>query len=209
MIIAFLAGGCCYTTFYSWFYGIKVEFAAKSGQKTTIKTKRLILRQSDKNDRFLMVKIFKNPEIMQTLSGVESFSDKEIDFTLNNWTESIKNQRPFGGYLAYEKKSGKFVGYVSLDHIAYTRPDRAEISYALFKEFRGKGYGFEMAYAIMKHMVPKALKRKLRLPNDVPLRAVTGTAIKNNTASKKILEKLGFEFLHDTQSHRYIYHIER
>ncbi|MDR1031527.1 MAG: GNAT family N-acetyltransferase [Holosporales bacterium] len=204
---AVLVGGwyCCNRMIFE---GVDVQFASAQDQKTKITTKRLILIQSDNNDRELLVQIFQNPEIMLTLSYVERFSDKEFDFILYNWTKSVESSNPFGGYLAYEKVSNSFIGFVALEYIVGTRPDRANISYAVLKEFRGKGYGFEMANAIINHMLPQALKKGMKLPNGVAIRAITGNMTQQNLASKRILEKLGFEFLHDTESHRYVYYVK-
>jgi RimJ/RimL family protein N-acetyltransferase len=206
---AVLVGGryCCKVG-CRLFQDVDVQFAAVQGQKAKITTKRLILIQADKNDRELFVQIFQNPEIMQTLSNVERFSDKELDLILHNWTKSVESSNPFGGYLVYEKAGNSFIGFVALEYITGTRPDRANISYAVLKEFRGRGYGFEMASAVMNHMLPQAVKRGTKLPNGVAIRAITGNMAQQNLASKKILEKLGFEFLHDTNSHRYVYYVK-
>ncbi|MDR1366229.1 MAG: GNAT family N-acetyltransferase [Holosporales bacterium] len=205
---ALVGGWRCCKIYCSALQGVDVQFAAVQGQKTKITTKRLILVQSDEDDRELLIQIFQNPEIMRTLSRVERFSDKEFELILHNWTKSVGSANPFGGYLAYEKASDSFIGFVALEYITGTRPDRANISYAVLKEFRGKGYGFEMASAIMNHMLPQALGKGMKLPNGVAIRAITGNMVQQNLASKKILEKLGFEFLHDTESHRYVYHVK-
>ncbi len=203
-IIAFAGGYFCLKKDPS---EVQVNFAKNYNEPTIITTKRLILRQANQNDKNLVIQIFQNPEIMSTLSDVKSFSDETIDFMLSQWQDNLKNKIPFTAYIAYIKSTNEFAGYIALEHSPSTRPDRASISYALLKKFWRQGYGIEMARAVMEHLLPQSLKAGYKLPDAHKLTSITGTVASGNVASKKILESVGFKFLHEHEMNRYIYNV--
>lgn len=102
-------------------------------------------------------------------------------------TYSIKNEAKGLGYWAcYEKESNKFVGRVVLRHFEYGEELR-EMGYSLLPQFWGKGYATEIAKELLHYGL-----HKLQLPKIIAI------AAKENTASQKVLEKIGFSFIKET-----------
>lgn len=90
-----------------------------------------------------------------------------------------------GRWAVYEKDSGEFIGWCGLK----TRPERnneIDLGYRFVKHSWGKGYATEAAWACLKYGFEK-----------LSLRRIIGRAMPGNTASIKVLEKIGMQYIGD------------
>jgi RimJ/RimL family protein N-acetyltransferase len=86
----------------------------------------------------------------------------------------------------FEKRSNEFVGCCGLKPWVYSPPEGHELGFHLVKTKWGKGYAFEAAQAVVRHGF-----ENLQLPL---LRAGHHS---DNVNSKKVLLKLGFQFVNE------------
>jgi len=90
-------------------------------------------------------------------------------------------RRGVGLWLAHERSSNElvgFCGFIGLPSI-HVEP---QLAYALFERFTGMGYATEMARASVRHACTQARFRDVFASVDAA-----------NVASRRVLEKLGFE----------------
>lgn len=107
--------------------------------------------------------------------GVHSLEDAEKQI-VDKYLPSYKNG--LGNFLVVEKQTGKSIGSCGL----YQRDnlDHPDIGFAFLPEFFGKGYGWEAASAIKSYAF-----------DQLKLTTILGFTLPNNSASRKLLEKLG------------------
>ncbi len=106
-------------------------------------TERLILRQWQESDIAPFAEMNSDPEVMKYFPKTLSFEE-----TLEMYDRCKGNKNGFGQgiglYVAEEKSSGKFIGFVGLN-IPVHMPNSVEIGWRLKKEFWGKAYATEAA----------------------------------------------------------------
>jgi len=85
-----------------------------------------------------------------------------------------------GAYVVIQKETGTIIGACGL----YKRPnlEHPDVGFAFLPEYLGKGYGYESANAVMKYA-----------KSTLNLTTILGITIEENTASRKLLEKLGLQ----------------
>lgn len=86
-------------------------------------------------------------------------------------------------YGVFEKSSGKLIGMGGLTPWKNHNEDLTDVTWRLKQEVWGKGYGMELAKALVNYGLTH-----LKLNN------LTATITPDNEASKKIAEKLGMKF---------------
>jgi ribosomal-protein-alanine N-acetyltransferase len=90
-------------------------------------------------------------------------------------------RRGFGLYLVELKATGEPIGICGL--IKREALEDVDLGYALLEEFRGKGYAFESASAVLE------LGRRT-----FELSRIVAISSKENQSSARLLGKLGFRF---------------
>ena len=164
----------------SWYGGAAV------GQRIYLETERLQLRAIDSTDAENLYELNKDPEVMRYLG-------KEFN-TLEGAREALnavvaRNERynnQLGLFAAFIRDSGEYIGWFIL-RPEKEKPDdlqNLEIGYRLKKSAWGNGYGTEGS---------KALLEKAR--KDFNVRRVYATAMRDNRASRHIMEKIGLKFV--------------
>ncbi|MFK8032003.1 MAG: GNAT family N-acetyltransferase [Gammaproteobacteria bacterium] len=152
----------------------------------TLETDRLVVRPfTHKDARFILT-------LLNDKDFIKNIQDRGVR-TLDDARDYISNG-PIAGYETHgiglccvvEKSSQASVGMCGLlQRATLPAPD---IGYAFLPEARGKGYAYEAGKAITDYA-----KVELRLKR---ILAVTSHS---NESSKRLLTKLGFEFLHLAQ----------
>ncbi len=151
-----------------------------------LETERLQLRAIDNSDAEHLFELNRDPEVMRYLG-------KEYN-TIEGAREALKlvvarnerYQNQLGLFAAFVRENGAYIGWFIL------RPEREkpddlqnlEIGYRLLKSAWGKGYGTEAS---------KALFEKARV--DFKARRIYAVAMKDNRASRNIMEKIGLKFV--------------
>lgn len=146
-------------------------------------TKRLIARRHTASDFDTVLSTYQDELTMQTLGGVVTKEDaaKRIQWNLDCWEKD-----GFGGWLWFQKESGRFIGRGGLRRVELEGKSVIEVGYVLLSEFWSQGFATEMAIASIEvafeHMGINEL--------------VCYTAI-SHKASQRVMEKSGFKFGHN------------
>ena len=144
-----------------------------------LQTPRLILRQFTLAEAVLIQQLNSDPEVVKyihepTVDSIEQATTilKEIilpQYTLYN----------MGRWALHLKETNEFIGWCGLKKI----DDIIDLGYRFHQHNWGKGYATEAAQHVLDYGL-QVLK--------IPL--ITGRAHIENTASQKVLEKIGMQF---------------
>lgn len=146
-----------------------------------LETERLILRRVTVEDDEFILELLNDPAWLRFIGdrGVRTL-DAARAYILNTLV-SMYERLGFGLYLTELKGEGVPVGVCGL--IKRDSLDDVDIGFAFLPQFRGKGYAYESASAVMEYG-----KRTFDLNRVV---AITSP---DNYDSARLLEKLGFKF---------------
>ena len=148
-----------------------------------LETERLFLRMWEPNDFPLAKRLWGDPDVMTFLGG--PLSDQRVVEKMR--AEMLCAEKHGVQYWPiFEKETNEFVGCCGLRPWAYTPPAGHETGFALVKSKWGQGYASEISRAVVNHAF-----ETLQLPM---LRAGHHPEHRN---SKKILLKLGFQYVDD------------
>jgi len=146
-----------------------------------IETERLTLRKLSVEDAPFILRLVNEPSFLQFIGdkGVRNLEDAR-QYILNGPVASYA-QNGFGLFLVQLKANQAPLGMCGL--LKRETLEDVDIGFAFLPEFWNKGYAFEAAAGVLSYA-----KDVLKLPRIV---AITN---KDNDASGKLLEKLGFHF---------------
>jgi RimJ/RimL family protein N-acetyltransferase len=146
-----------------------------------LETDRLILRHLTVDDSEFILALLNDPSWLRFIGdkGVKTLDDAR-DYILKSLV-AMYNRLGFGLYLTELKDEGIPVGICGL--IKRDFLEDVDIGFAFLPKFRGKGYAYESAFAVMAYG-----KRNFGLNRMV---AITSP---DNYSSARLLEKLGFNF---------------
>ena len=146
-----------------------------------LETDRLILREQTENDAPFVFELVNSPAWLKYIGerNVKSVEDAR-NYILNGAIKSYK-QSGFGFYLVELKEGNVPVGISGL--VKRDTLEHPDIGFAFLPEYEGKGYGSESASAVMKY-ARDVLK----------LGTIVAITTKDNTASIKLVEKIGLTF---------------
>src|ERR1700722_10334789 len=161
-----------------------IEYAGdflKESQMMVCASERLQLRHLVDTDAAFILKLLNDPDFIRNIAdrGVKTL-EAAREYILPGPTASYE-RFGFGLFLVQSRALAVPIGICGLLR-RDSHPD-VEIGFAYLPAFRGKGYAFEAAAAVMKFA-----KQSLGLDRIVALTAP------DNQGSMKVLEKLGFEF---------------
>ncbi len=162
-----------------------------------LETSRLFLREltpDDANDFFLLNS---DPEVMR-YTGDTPFTDvSEAHKMLTNYDQYRKYG--IGRWAVIHRQEGQFLGFCGLKYSADV--DEYDIGFRFFRQQWNKGYATEAAKACLDYAF-----------NRIQLNMIVGRAMKMNTASIKVLTKIGLSYWKDDacgMADGVIYKIER
>jgi ribosomal-protein-alanine N-acetyltransferase len=143
-------------------------------------TDRLRLRAFAPDDLDDLYAVFGDREVMKYISGGKP---RTKDATRKGLLRSIAGwrERGFGLWAVAEKKSNRVVGYCGLMYLEDT-PD-VELAYGLAKSAWGKGFATEAARVALQFGLA-----------ELKLRRIVAVVNPRNTASQRVLEKLGMKY---------------
>lgn len=161
------------------FYGIPVVIA---------ETERLIIRESCKEDFEELHRISReagNDQYMETMS--EDYELEKEKF--GAYISTVYNCFEFGLWTVIEKTNKEIIGRCGISVVAdeISPEGRNELGYIIKQSYRKNGYGKEACEAILKYGI-----------QCLHISMLYAKIHKDNTASKKLAEKLGFEFLEES-----------
>ena len=117
---------------------------------------------------------------MATLGGVRS--DEETRQMLAAYLEHWQ-RHGFGLWMFFSKHDGKFVGRGGVRHIEIDSRDEVEVAYALMPKFWNQGLATEIAAASVRIAFQQ-----------LDLAELVCFTLPTNTASRRVMEKCGFQF---------------
>lgn len=144
-------------------------------------TERLTLRPTNQEDAAFVLELLNSPKWLQNVGDRNVKSPEEAKKYIEVKMLPQLERIGFGNFTVIRKTDGAKIGSCGL----YDRPDLegVDIGFAFLPEYEGKGYAFESANKIMQ-LVREEFK----------LTRVSGITIEANTASRRLLEKLGLKF---------------
>lgn len=147
-----------------------------------LETKHLIIRAPQAEDFDKLYALQTDTDVMKYIGqGVRTQSEVMIGLE-----KAIAHQKKHGFSLGcvFEKESGLFVGRAGLIYLAYddTQPE-IEVGYALIKTVWGKGYGVELAKALINWGFEHLTVSKL-----------IAVINPNNEHSRRVLEKVNMNY---------------
>lgn len=154
---------------------------------TVVETARLILRKLNPEDAEFIVELLNDDDFLRFIGdrGVRDVMDAER-YILEGPERSYA-ENGFGLYAVDRKGDGLTIGICGLLRRPYL--EDVDIGFAFLPGFRNLGYGFESAAGVLKHA-----------REQFGLERVAAITVPENTASVKLLEKLGMAFERIVQS---------
>jgi RimJ/RimL family protein N-acetyltransferase len=150
--------------------------------KFIVETERLLLRELNINDAQSFYELNLNPNVIK-YTGNSAFEDlNEAKRFLENYSDYQKNG--FGRWAVINKSTQGFLGWCGLKHDEML--DETDIGFRFFEHFWNKGYATESAKACINYGFEK-----------LDLETIIGRAMKENSASIKVLEKAGLQYKKD------------
>lgn len=144
-----------------------------------LETARLFLRKFDENDIDAVFAMRADAEVMRFIREPQTRRAEA-----ESWVRLVSSRwagERIGFCAVIEKSSNKFAGWCGLWRL--TETGETEVGYALFKEFRGKGYASEAAEAFLKYGF-----------EELNLREIVAVARPENRASRAVMERLGMTY---------------
>jgi RimJ/RimL family protein N-acetyltransferase len=142
-------------------------------------TKRLALRPFTPADLDWLAELYSDRDVTQYLGGVKDRSKTEE--LLNTRILQYYDEHPgLGVWVTVERATGMNLGFHLLNHIR--GESIIQIGFTLAKSAWGKGFGTEMASAVLRYGF-----------DDLKLPRIAGMASLQNHASQRVLLKIGLE----------------
>lgn len=153
-----------------------------------LETQRLILREFQQKDVHQLAPILANPRVMK-FSPTGIISAFQTQVKIDSFMTSYK-ALGFGKWAVIYKESNQLIGYCGIAIEEIDNINEREIGYRLDPEFWGKGLASEAALATIKYGF-----EQLKLPY------ILGIVERANTASVRVLGKLGMKYERETIFH--------
>lgn len=154
--------------------------------KKSIETERLLLRELELSDAEGMFELDSNPnvhlflgnkpvkDIEESIAQIKNIQQQYLDFGTGRWAVILKETNEFLGWSGI-----KFIRNEINNH-----KDFYEIGYRFIEKYWGKGYATEAGKAFVNYAF-----------NDLKADALYAYADAGNENSRRILEKLGLQYI--------------
>lgn len=142
-------------------------------------TKRLKLRQLTPADAENFYLLNADPEVIR-YTGDDAFATIEATKQFLEGYDHYEKYG-FGRWAVIRKEDNEFLGWCGLKYTPQT--DDYDIGFRFFKKYWNQGYATEAAKACLDYGL-----------NNLRIKTIIGRAMKANTASVKVLEKIGMTY---------------
>ncbi|PUV21778.1 GNAT family N-acetyltransferase [Sphingobacterium athyrii] len=147
--------------------------------ETTISTEKLLLKTVELPDLQNMHNLRTNPQIAKYIG-------RDLNKSLEETRQFIEMVRKNKFYFTIKTiDKNEFVGTITLWNIDWSKK-YAELGYELLPQFQGKGLMSEAVKALLKYAF-----------HEMGIEAIEAYTHRENIASKKLLERLGFKLVAD------------
>ncbi|HEX8248450.1 MAG TPA: GNAT family N-acetyltransferase [Pyrinomonadaceae bacterium] len=144
-----------------------------------LETERLVLREWTLDDAPPMFEICRDAEVMRYIGTGKPYKTLDEAEKFLGWAVAYQKENGFCRWAAIEKSSRKIVGSCGF---AYTHEmPEPELGYLFGRAVWGKGFATEAARAVLNYGFEKLGFREIIAITDL-----------ENTASQRVLEKIGF-----------------
>jgi len=147
--------------------------------KFIIETDRLLLREFILDDAEKFYQLNLNPNVIRFTGNAAFKSIEEAKLFLENYNDYKTNA--YGRWAVINKESNEFIGWCGLKYGELE--NETDIGFRFFEEEWNKGYATESATACLKYGF-----------DTIKLNRIIGRAMKENTASIKVLKKIGLVY---------------
>jgi len=162
--------------------------------RVVVLTERLELRQPRETDRDRFVELFRDRHFMVFSDGVHDLSSAHARFDEMLRTSS---ELPFAKQPVIELATETIVGYCGVAWFEFEGARRLELGYRLVPDARERGYATEAGRAVLG-LAAETFRGELLAMIDP-----------TNTASSKVVAKLGFTFWKSAEVDGYRVHLYR
>ncbi len=154
---------------------------------TILETPRLVLREMTDADADLLLALSQNPNVTRYILSEPPLTTRADALAVLRERVFPQYAQGLGRWACIEKQSSDFIGWCGIKHI----PDDGEydLGYRFFEERWGHGYATEAARAT-SDFARQHLRGK----------RVVGKAMRENAASRRVLEKAGLILEGDVES---------
>ncbi len=146
-----------------------------------LETGRLILRRVSSEDAGLMLAVWNDPAFVEHVGDRGIRTETDAQEALEAGAFRLYKEYGYGPYKMVRKDDGVAIGICGL--FKRDNLDHPDIGFAVLPDYCGNGYAGEAARAVVAHA-----RDDLRIGN------VTAIVSPGNTASIRLIEKLGLTF---------------
>ena len=146
-----------------------------------LETERLILRHATLDDAPFMFQLLNDPSWIKFIGdrNIKTIVDAK-NYTEKNIIQSYE-KNGFGLFLTELKKDNTPIGLCGL--VNRSQIEDIDIGFAFMPNFKGKGYGYESAAAVMEYARKK-----------IGLKKIVAITVKENVHSIALIKKLGLHY---------------
>ncbi|MCT7983683.1 GNAT family N-acetyltransferase [Laspinema sp. A4] len=160
--------------------------------KIFIETDRLILRYFNTTDVPNLLKLDSDPAVMRYINGGIPSNLADVETGLSRMLDYYEHYQNLGFWATHEKVSGEFLGWFHFYPAMMNpfgvaanlvREGEITLGYRLSQSSWGKGYGTEGARSLLHKGF-----------NEGGVERIIAWALQANTASIRVMEKVGLQF---------------
>jgi len=142
-------------------------------------TERLSLRAWAREDAGALFEVMSDAETMRYVGNGKPWADVGRAQEWLGWMEDSQRQRGYSRWAVSEKEGGRLVGLCGFFEVL----GKVDFGYLLARDCWGRGYATEAGRAALKYGF-----------DALNFEEVVARTTPENYASRRVLEKLGFEF---------------
>ena len=168
---------------------LKIKDDIKHISENSLFTERLLLRPWDDMDAEELLKLASNKEIAQWCGWEPHTNIRDSLFALHNFLETKET------YAVCLKDNGQLVGSIGLmfDTVVAQNKDECELGFWIGEQYQRNGYAFEASQALIE-----------RAFDELDVSEIYASYRIENIQSKRVLEKLGFEYYSELVNENYL-----
>lgn len=150
-------------------------------EEYTLETERLYMRPAHVKDAPFVLELLNTPKWLSYIGDRNVHTEEDAIHYITSKMLPQFEEKQFGNYMVIRKEDLKTIGCCGL----YDREgiEGVDIGFAFLPPYERKGYAFESASKVMQY--GKEVHG---------ITMISGITVKENTASQRLLEKLGLTF---------------
>lgn len=197
---------------HSYFGSSEINFFQDElkGLHVTIDTNRLHIRSilpCRSDYRYCRI-IFRNKKVMEKFATGNPESSDNLANRVNSYVRRWQQNNPYSCFVVFKKNTTDFLGLIILG--SSNQEGAAELAYLFLQTHWRNGYAREAVTAIVQEYALATIQEGYALGGK-PLERIIATSRPDNTASNRILEKVGMQIIRNELRYgrvRHLYQIE-